>query len=407
MDYERDTTENGKSARRNWRRGKPTSNPSSDSVPAPPIEPSPAPEQPSGEIPTLFELPDCTSEGIHRRQEAQMHLYDLHRPHSGPPASHLDPPSGNFSKLTSPTPHTPEGTTPSLDIIDPCLANGENADHVARSDTFESPDQPPERIAAYHPDDPPKWADSGRSAWHTRAGIGVLVFALLTLSYMFGKRSHTPQNDNDATIAELTISEDDSVVMIADEILETPDAVEQVAADVSDAESSQIATAGVSPTDPTIQPSDVDPLSSQSTDDLLARIADAAQSVPPPTNASNEIVGAPPLPITQPSRDSLSAPITAPLSSPLTDDQTSAMESLNPESITEPQFGLDRSIDSVVSYRENTQRDESAAEHDEHDLPQGMADRLKLEDGLRYTDTPYPIGNFLEILKAWEASELR
>ena len=55
-------------------------------------------------LPTLFELPDRTPE--HRNKQRHSAQVAVHQAHSGPPAGHVDPPSGNHSHLR------PHGPTP-------------------------------------------------------------------------------------------------------------------------------------------------------------------------------------------------------------------------------------------------------------------------------------------------------
>ena len=80
-------------------------------------------------------------------------------------------------------------------------------------------------------------------------------------------------------------------------------------------------------------------------------------------------------------------------------DPAVAVSETPPTEATLPAPAID-DASGMVAYRSDAAQQPAA-----DDLPAGMADRLRLDEGVRYTDTPYPIGNFLKILEAWEASE--
>ncbi|MCC9599636.1 hypothetical protein LOC67_03610 [Stieleria sp. JC731] len=425
MDYDRDTTDSGKSSRRN-RRGADSASSHPDHLHphTKPLGPNPSGQgAPTGEIPTLFELPDCTSEGESRRRASRTILYDIHSPHSGPPAGHIDPPSGNFSKLASTPPYTPDGHAPSVNFVD-----GDNpVPEYGPSGTDH--DQPaPERIAAYHESAEPKWADDQRSVWPTRIGVTILVFILASLSFYFGRKS-SPETSSEDSIAELAINEDDSIILITGESIDadstnSDNPVEKVASEVADTDDN------LSANTPPLPDTDL-PAADQTdaTEDLLARIAQAAdedsvivQPDPQLENATSDgsvtqspvvdsaaayttLPGTPLMDVERSMPSSIGMPTeyqsgseSAPVGQPIVANQF--FENANTTEQSQPLYG--GAVDRVVSYRGDPSNDSLG-----NDLPQGMADRLKLEEGLQYTGTPYPIGNFLEILEAWEASELR
>ncbi|OYP30322.1 hypothetical protein [Rhodopirellula sp. MGV] len=369
MDYERDTTESGKNTRPS--RGGADSNPPR---PAPLNQNhqlhEPASQEPtlplgnaSGDIPTLFELPDCTSEGTKRRQSSRTVLYDIHTPHSGPPAGHIDPPSGNFSKLSAPPPHSPDGHAPSIDFVDLDQAEeafGDVTQHESNN----------ERIAAHSGSAKSRWANIPQPKWKTRAGIVVIACVLTSLSYFVGKLSRSPEPIDDS-IPGLMISEDQSTEVDTN-------------------------TLQVSPADPMTEP----PRESPTVGGIVN--ASAAPAPHPSYDQTTEVQPSLPTPATA-SAAAVGGENFFPANSagPIASTTPNAIDSAFNESSNARGFG--NSTDRVVSYRETTPTNNPYG----NDLPSGMADRLELDDSLHYTETPHPIGNFLDILKVWEESELR
>ncbi|WP_182866271.1 hypothetical protein [Stieleria mannarensis] len=340
-------------------------------IPAPPAEPL---DSPAEALPTLFELPDRTPEGLQRKRQGGR--FSIHDAHSGPPASHVDPPSGNHSHLSRPEPFSPVDSDSALPG-----GTGDN------SDLGHDPMGPPadagtpmeeSRVAAFH-GAPMKWA-SAKASWATRSAIVMLVLLLVSMAFLFGRSSNSPNDPSQ--LADVDGDElGETVVVITEDF------------DISDDPSSTGLSQQIAATDDVVTP-EVATQENQTppAETLPSYIAEA----PTPSGALGEpsaLLPAEPLPSDALPAEALPEEIAQAL---LDTPVTSATEDIPavPPSLESNQ--------SVVAYR--TSETDAASDAVSDPLPAGMEDRLRLEDGLRYSDTPYAIGNFLEILKAWEES---
>ncbi|QEG02542.1 hypothetical protein Mal15_66630 [Stieleria maiorica] len=311
-------------------------------------------------LPTLFELPDRTPEGLQRKRQSDP--FFIHDAHNGPPASHVDPPSGNHSYLSHPEPFSPVGS-------DSALPGGADhgSDHgqgyisspaEAAAPTEES------RVAAFH-GEPMKWA-TAKASWATRSAIVMLVLLLVSVAFLFGRSSNSPSDPTQLT----DVDGDDlgeTVVVITEDF------------DISD------------------DPSSSDPIQQiAATDDIVTPEVATQENQTPSTEALPSYIAEAPTPSGGLGEPSASLPAES-LPEEIAQALLDTPGPLATDDIPEVPPSLD-SNQSVVAYRSS----ETDAVSDP--LPAGMEDRLRLEDGLRYSDTPYAIGNFLEILKAWEES---
>lgn len=309
-------------------------------------------------LPTLFELPDRTPEAVQRQRNSNQ--FAIHNAHSGPPASHVDPPSGNQSRLSQSGPIAPTDSNSVFPVRLP--EQHASAPGLAADATGQSTISDENRLAAYK-DEPMTWADDTKaSSWATRSAIVMLVLMMVTLAFFSGRgsnRTGTPSDDSRLTDAEID-DLGDTVVVITEDF-----------------------------------GGDEDYTANETTNTSLASQVPATESNPyqdPPSYVAQS-----PAPT-----GSLGEPSAATHSEDELD-----LDEINGDStfIAPPDFETN---ESVVNFRTNdpslSDPSPSDAAADSDDLPAGMDDRLRLDDGLRYSDTPYAIGNFLEILKAWEAS---
>ena len=266
-----------------------------------------------------------------------------------------------------------------------------------------------QKTAAYR-DAAVSWSDHVKASWVARSAVVFLVLAMVTLAFFSGRglRPGTPQNGPSLLTKTDSSSEsvDESVVVMIDDI----EMLEDLASPVG--REAPIASAL----------SSTPALSSQNASDTAGQeILDAIANLP------QEESGFPAIPmgelaqeLQQPSDVDLPSyiadlnhrPTTGSLGKPSASDpddnvpshQTFPSDEFNTVPSHVP--SINSATDSVVAFRKHDQNgiDNAAVSND---LPTGMEDRLKLEDGLRYSKTPYPIGNFLEILQSWDASQLQ
>lgn len=403
MDQERDTTDNARSSRRGrfWLENAPADaemdenskrvRPSARQAAASFEEISPqeaAQADPIDEaFPTLFELPDRTPEALRKKRESSQ--FAIHDRHSGPPANHVDPPSGDHSHLgpigpnapndsdraaprqppqADPSPAEPAPTSESAtDFEPPAIA--------ARYIRFDeqSAHEPATTGAAVAASNPA--TATVRTAWSSRSAIVMSVLAMVTLAFFTGRGLHQWRGPSeDPTLSDADLGDLDETIVI---ITEDTQGAEALADSIISEPPSYIAQAPV--------PDELDD---------LAKVEEIAATVEP-TKAGE--LGQP----------------TASVSLDNTIAATLASENMTSEKTPELPAAIEPN-ESVVAFRanesENTDSKNTAATStdiaaNDDALPQGMDSRLRLEDGLRYSDTPHAIGNFLEILKAWEASE--
>lgn len=378
MDQERDTTDSSQSSRRGrfWREYGPTAPPGdtasprdvqkpAHSLPPRPDEQQPRAPQSSGAadrldraedaLPILFELPDRTPEALERNRQSGQ--FTIHTPHAGPPASHVDPPSGNHSHLDFPGPTSPE----SSDSAAPNAFAAPDAPDQGPADASDER-QTEERIAAYS-NHSMSWAESSRASWATRSAIVMLVLMMVTLAFFSGRGLNRfgggagPNSLTDAEADKLG----ETVVMITDDY--------EVSYDDADRD-------------------ELDPLP-------MAAAAPESTSLVDNANGGDESDFAD----SPSSAGSLGLPATTASVTEATESFAGAVGE-NSQSDIPPIIG---SNEAVVAFRANESTDIGSPDATDN-LPSGMDSRLRLEDGLRYSDTPHAIGNFLEILKAWEES---
>ncbi|MDV6032649.1 MAG: hypothetical protein F9B45_21700 [Phycisphaera sp. RhM] len=394
MDQERDTTNNAKRSRpgrfraeKSPKVARPSNAPQ---TPAPAYRgdfqeiPDPTAERVAAAadlLPTLFELPDRTPEGLQRKRDAGR--ISIHDAHSGPPASHVDPPSGNHSHLSHSGPISPDDS-------DSAMPSGSAMPGGVgrRSDSDPSRIEPPRdgsklqdesRVAAYR-DESMNWA-TAKASWATRSAIVMLVLLMVTLAFFSGRGFNKTGTTEDPSRLTDADAEDlgETIVVITEDmpVMDDSAAAEPPQTDSDNASSTLIA-----------QESHAADVSIETVDAPASSIADA----PTPASMLGEPSAVLPGEFDVADQDIPHAP--------------SASEVPN----IPPSFDSNQS---VVAFRsgESPSVPPTAATDIDSDplpagtLPAGMEDRLRLEDGLQYSDTPYAIGNFLEILKAWEDSE--
>ncbi|QDV46944.1 hypothetical protein Enr13x_68530 [Stieleria neptunia] len=404
MDQERDTTNNAKRSRPGRFRAE-----KSPKV----VRPGDAPETPAPSyrgdfqeisdptsarvdsaaepLPTLFELPDRTPEGLQRKRDAGR--VSIHGAHSGPPASHVDPPSGNHSHLSHSGPLSPDHSDSAMPGGSAMPAGVDRRSDSDPSrvgsplDASESPDEA--RVAAYH-DESMNWA-TAKASWATRSAIVMLVLLMVTLAFFSGRGlNRTGTTEDPARLTDVDAEDvEETVVMITEDI--------QLMDDAAAAEAPQ----AIIPDDRSAQIAQESPTADVPTETVDGTALDAPPSYIADGPAPAGMLGEP----------SAILPAEFDLANQAISSASAASEIPN----IPPSF---ESNQSVVGFRsgETPNVPPTAATDVDSDLlpagnlpagnlPAGMEDRLRLEDGLRYSDTPYAIGNFLEILKAWEDSE--
>ncbi|MEO1617472.1 MAG: hypothetical protein AAFV88_16590 [Planctomycetota bacterium] len=344
----------------------------------------------------------------------------LHEPHPGPPANHVGRPPGTHGSVR---PWGPQPQAPHVAI--PAAATPEQ-----RADTNDA--QP--RVAEFNDEAQPDWADSAQATWITRATIGVGMMFLLTVAYYSGRGYQRIREANEPKLVDdANVSPGDDVIVMVN-----PDDFESAPQD----QSPPMETASVD--DASFQDGSAAPDSSvamRTREDVLADIDEligegemggtAAEARPDPMSdpqAITEIVN-PVIAGSANAVDTTTEPATpqdGTLGTPST--ATSDLPSFDPklpeipemfddplgvytEETPLPNSGIPGIPDATVAYRNDFSDTPGTAPNADptppllEDLPAGMDDRLDLYDGLRLSRTPYPIGNFLEILEAWEASD--
>ncbi|MEM6469689.1 MAG: hypothetical protein AAF802_08965 [Planctomycetota bacterium] len=336
----------------------------------------------------------------------------LHEPHLGPPANHVRRPPDNQGSVRpqGPAPHVPQAAQPATST-----AWG-STKHVVVNDA-ESSVKGRVRTAAYHDEGAPAWSESATAKWLTRTTMGVGMIALIALGYFYGRGTFSQGDSTDSD--QVAFGEMDSEQMAYEQIvMELAVQEEHVEQPVADSEAGN----GSSPHPETS-------VALRSNDEILADIG----SLPDDTgralsvvaeessdNSTNASLGTPTTATSDLPTYSPAIPEFPDLGEDIPDSPSGLIEGTsagprNPGPLDDVPLGASP-LDSTVAYRAEqlSQVDElnltnpglknETPNEPLADLPAGMADRLKLEDGLRYTNTPYPIGNFLEILEAWEAA---
>ncbi|QDV88042.1 hypothetical protein [Planctomycetes bacterium TBK1r] len=388
MDQERDTTNNAKRSRpgrfraeKSPKVARPSNAPQ---TPAPSYRgefqeiPDPTAERVASAadlLPTLFELPDRTPEGLLRKRDAAR--FSIHDAHSGPPASHVDPPSGNHSHLSHSGPISPVSSDSAMPGGIGQHSDSDPSPLEPSRDGSESPDE--SRVAAYR-DESMNWA-TAKASWATRSAIVMLVLLMVTLAFFSGRGFNKTGTTEDPSRLTDADAEDlgETIVVITEDI--------QLMDDSAAAEPPQTDSDNVSST-------------------LIAQESHAADVSTEPVDAPTSSIADAPTPASMLGEPSA----VLPGEFDLADQDIPPAPSANEVPNIPPSFDSNQS---VVAFRsgESPNVPPTAATDVDSDplpagnLPAGMEDRLRLEDGLRYSDTPYAIGNFLEILKAWEDSE--
>lgn len=351
-------------------------------------------------LPILFELPDRTPNRM--KQSHQSARFAIHDAHSGPPAGHVDPPSGDHHHLkphypTSPT--DPAATLPGQHADwtpDPTAPPSDQSRQDAGIDTQT-------KVAAHRDEDSMRWSDSRGSTWATRSAIGFLIFAMVTVAFLSGRgfRSGSATSEDNSIDDVIVISEDfegrdDGLLDAADE-----SSVASTSKAITPPGDQPLSRPGAANT-----PND----SAESVDTSLPIPEELLRQTTEPPSYVAEAVD--PSGTSGPAMESASGALGRPSESmPETIEPLPVPTTGDPQdfdiAMTPPADGV-----GVVAYRSEAStpsRGDGAQPFVDgrptDGLPAGMDDRLQLDDALRYTDTPYPIGNFLEILEAWEASE--
>ena len=394
MDQDKDTINRAKHprGRRHWL---------ADDAPAAPqsaeAEPEAMPEIP----PTLFELPDRTPEALQKPKESPHFMVD--EAHSGPPACHVNRPPGDFSEIEPPPAPEPSPFGPATPLVErPPSDVGSDHSYPVRIDSHPDAIPDPEhRIAAFH--DQSSTEDfRAKPAWGVRSAITLLVLAMVTLAYFSGRRSRPGKTEDDPERVAAT-SGDEVLIDVAADFESEPETSFDAKSD-----------------DP-----NADPLASEVlvTEDILTEVAslpDSEDEAAKVEASEAETSAAVPSYVAEASIDSRNPDFAADIdssfsqaSSERSPDTALGEPSLSDESASfvsglyeMESVGFPNPLengDATVAYRTNAGAEDLPEPAD--DLPAGMDDRLRLEDGLRYTGTPYPIGNFLEILRNWEASD--
>ena len=419
MDQERDTIGNDKSSHRKrlWRDNS-TPNPSSgrETDKIRPFDKNASkgfqkihaadPPADSEPLPVLFELPDRTPEDDRKRLQTPQ--FTLHNAHVGPPAGHVDPPSGNHSHLVHTGPTSPMGS----DSIHPDAQLMDVQDELRLGDApiDQAIPETDQKTAAYR-DESISWSDQVKASWVARSAVVFLVLAMVTLAFFSGRglRPGTPQSGESFLTKTKSSSKsvEDSVVVMIDDIEMLEDLSSPVGAEAADASAVSSTPA------PSLQNSSN--VAGQEILDAIANLPQDESGFPAiPAGDFLQEVDQPPagadLPSYiadlnhQPKTGSLGTPSASTPNDDVASHQTFPSDEFNSDPSRVP--SITSATESVVAFRKPDQNGiiNSALSND---LPSGMDDRLKLEDGLRYSETPYPIGNFLEIQQSLDASQLQ
>ena len=358
--------------------------------------------------PTLFQLPNRNTNQADTEPASSQ--FAIHQGHGGPPASHVDSPPGSQNQSNPSGPHPPLDSNSAIPNHGEIDEQGNYLRHdvprveepiasqpnTAESQAAQPRDSQQQQIAAYRDAPPMTWRQQSHTPWATRTVVVILVLLMATVSFFAGRGLDRSRGDGtdvvaevDSKIGEQEIILDDlgeTVVVITEEPMASDDVV---SSDNLSAEQIAAEDSSIEPPAESDEPESFDLESSPP--------SYIAETFEPELNTDHNLLDATPSGAAEPQ---LAAPQIAAADTSL-EEELAALANDIPE--------LSDSIDSVVSYRtnEDIQPDQSEPVDETTDkLPQGMADRLKLEDGLRYTSTPFPIGNFLEILRRWETSSL-
>ncbi|MEM0926905.1 MAG: hypothetical protein AAGJ83_12765, partial [Planctomycetota bacterium] len=332
----------------------------------------------------------------------------LHEPHLGPPANHVGrPPNSQGSPRSSgPVPHLPQAALPAAQVY--------NADVSSTQPTTLPSNE--ERVVPFPNEQSPTWSESPRTTWATRATIGVGMIVVLTIGYVSGRGLNSSTSVAESPEERTSMASDEIVVSLSPQ---EADSTPKMALTTTDS-TPETSVAMRTQHDPSVE-------DDQSTDALDQQTAGPALSdgigVPESTEASGGSLGSPTTATSELPTLDTAVPAYPPLEldpehdRPAVSDASPYTPSVQSASV--PSSSMEN-VDSTVAFRspnESTPQQQAESASVSADsaseiepeamldgLPSGMADRLKLEDGLRYTSTPYPIGNFLEILEAWEAS---
>ncbi|MEO1528419.1 MAG: hypothetical protein AAFX06_23600 [Planctomycetota bacterium] len=331
MDQEPDTTGHPPSSphfrgERRPRAARPADQPAREAVQRPHLQAPPEPE-----LPTLFELPNLDPLAPFSPAPAvdeTQHV--VHNRHSGPPAGHVDPPSGN----QIPRDQVPSEPEP-----------GDSLEFAGTREESRFDEESGPKAEDFRPAADVKLSGSMQRAdgsWGGRSALVILMLVMVTLAFLAG-RSLTRLRD--AT----------SESMIADEPPQSLQGRDQVFAD-AEYESemsvpSYIAEAETVPEVPTMGPIGIQ------------------------TETQSGQTGSPTLTLGEPT--------------------TAIVESTSDNPFPGP---IQTPPESVVTFRTDDSANVPAATIPTTplaDLPSGMNDRLKLEDGYVESNTPFSIEDFL------------
>ncbi|MCO8123934.1 hypothetical protein NHH03_19475 [Stieleria sp. TO1_6] len=343
MDQERDTIGNSQNQQRGrFRPQLGESGPPYRRPPTPPQGTRPAAEP----LPTLFELPDRTPEALLRRRGGQA---SVHHAHSGPPASHVDPPSGDRSELQTSGPNSPTRSDAHASRFDFRALD----DEAALPATAESVEPTESKRPAFF-DGALQEVTNNVKSWGAWSAMIFLSLMMATLAFLSGRGMRSADSPEPRSQVSQVAPSDSGelsefVVEITDDVEGT---LEKIQIGTGEAEAARMAAQQAdSDTEALAQVPGFDNAATKTNDDIapgapLDGLAD--QPVPPVAKATNSVVG-------YRSQDSSAA-----------EAEQSLADSLPPATLSE-------------------------SESPSHEF--------------RYSNTPHPIGNFLEILKSWEAAE--
>lgn len=241
-----------------------------------------------------------------------------------------------------------------------------------------------------------RWAEAPVAAWAARSAIGLLVFAMVAVAFLSGRGWRDQEQSADGRNGDATIVNGERSV--------------GGAASVASADRDRIEIPGSPQAEPEVSSGASAAVSGKAGEDLLVtgagsrsgRQREASEQVA--ADESFADAAEPPSYVAQADtaatggRDEAARGM---LGAAEPSAETAAGNITSQSMLDLPVMPSLDETGGVVSYRDASGKPEEAGE----DLPIGMTDRLRPGNDLRYTETPHPIGNFLEILEAWEASE--
>lgn len=362
-------------------------------------------------LPTLFELPDRSPEAIRAKQLplGDESAHALHQPHIGPPAGHFDTPPGSGQaggRRFPRTPVTENDASPSIDEIE--SSQSQEIDRLNIAATSDSGSAADRQATFGETSTFVAEATEENASWSGRAAMILLLMLMVTVAFVSGRGFHRSQSSAETDLVAGTGSHSQNDVEVAEQEL-------KVLVDLEMQTSENLAPDDITSDFPPLLSDD--PISEDVADNDLSNTdrsaeADAAEmdggiqngsavaSITPPTPANSTATGETPK-----STDAILAEIEALAMS----DPESSLDAN--EGIPEQRIASLDPLATDFSNLPNTSASQQplppsfdGPKFASDDLPSGMGDRLRLEQGIRYSQTPHAIGGFLDILKAWEAA---